>query len=71
MDRPITDYSSRIPRGTAAAPGNWARPAEEAAREQIKHWIDALRRWVVENPGVSLGIAVGIGVYLGWWIKRR
>ena len=41
------------------------------AREQFSggRWI--VREYIVKEPTRALGIAVGMGVILGWLIKRR
>lgn len=28
-------------------------------------------RWVAEHPQIALGAGLGLGLILGWWIKRR
>jgi ElaB/YqjD/DUF883 family membrane-anchored ribosome-binding protein len=41
------------------------------AREQLADGSERVRRYVVEQPARALGIALGMGVLLGWLIKRR
>jgi ElaB/YqjD/DUF883 family membrane-anchored ribosome-binding protein len=41
------------------------------AREQILGGSHLLREYIVKEPTRALGIAVGMGVILGWLIKRR
>ena len=41
------------------------------AREQWTERSRALRDLIVNQPLRSLGIALGMGVVLGWLIKRR
>jgi ElaB/YqjD/DUF883 family membrane-anchored ribosome-binding protein len=41
------------------------------AREQLSHGNRMIRDYIVKEPTRALGIAVGMGVILGWLIKRR
>jgi ElaB/YqjD/DUF883 family membrane-anchored ribosome-binding protein len=41
------------------------------ARERLTEARDQLRQFIVNNPVQALGIALGVGVALGWLIKRR
>lgn len=41
------------------------------AREQLSGGTQVLRNYIVKEPMRALGIAVGMGVLLGWLIKRR
>jgi ElaB/YqjD/DUF883 family membrane-anchored ribosome-binding protein len=41
------------------------------ARERFSGGSHLLREYIVKEPTRSLGIAVGMGVILGWLIKRR
>ena len=41
------------------------------AREQFSGGSRFLRDYIVKEPTRSLGIAIGMGVILGWLIKRR
>jgi ElaB/YqjD/DUF883 family membrane-anchored ribosome-binding protein len=41
------------------------------AREQFAGGTHLLREYIVKEPTRALGIAVGMGVILGWLIKRR
>lgn len=41
------------------------------AREKLMGGEKQLRSYIQEKPGTALGIAVGVGVLLGWLIKRR
>jgi len=42
-----------------------------AARERLGIGREALRVFVTQRPAMALGLAVGLGVFLGWLIKRR
>lgn len=45
--------------------------AASAARERIArggHWV---REFTIQKPAKALGVAMGVGVILGWLIKRR
>jgi ElaB/YqjD/DUF883 family membrane-anchored ribosome-binding protein len=41
------------------------------AREHFLGGTHLLRQYIVKEPTRALGIAVGMGVILGWLIKRR
>jgi ElaB/YqjD/DUF883 family membrane-anchored ribosome-binding protein len=41
------------------------------AREQLSGGSHFLRAYIVKEPTRALGIALGMGVILGWLIKRR
>jgi len=41
------------------------------ARERMNQGLHSLRGYVTEQPARALGIALGMGVLLGWLIKRR
>lgn len=41
----------------------WERQAQELTR--------AARAYIVRNPAMSLGIALAVGVCIGWLVKRR
>ncbi len=42
-----------------------------SARENFQVGTNLLRDYIVKEPTRALGIAVGMGVILGWLIKRR
>jgi len=41
------------------------------ARERLAEGSETVRNYIVEHPERALGIALGLGVFLGWLIKRR
>jgi len=41
------------------------------ARERMLEGRDKAREYIVNEPARALGIALGVGVLLGWLIKRR
>ncbi len=41
------------------------------ARERISGGTQGLKDYIVKEPTRALGIALGMGVLLGWLIKRR
>jgi len=41
------------------------------AREQLAVGSERIKDFVVKDPARALGIALGVGVLLGWMIKRR
>jgi ElaB/YqjD/DUF883 family membrane-anchored ribosome-binding protein len=42
-----------------------------AARERLSEGREKIREYIVNEPVRALGIALGMGVVLGWLIKRR
>lgn len=43
----------------------------EVARERIGEVSELVEAYTVRQPAQALGIAFGLGVFLGWVIKRR
>jgi hypothetical protein len=41
------------------------------ARERVSEGSEALRIFTVNQPARALGIALGMGVLVGWLLKRR
>jgi ElaB/YqjD/DUF883 family membrane-anchored ribosome-binding protein len=41
------------------------------ARERLAEGSERVKEYVVQQPTRALGIALGLGVLLGWMIKRR
>jgi ElaB/YqjD/DUF883 family membrane-anchored ribosome-binding protein len=41
------------------------------AGERLAESRDKIRQYIVNEPARALGIALGVGVLLGWLIKRR
>lgn len=74
MERPIYDYSppeTRRVGDMAGPPPQTGQDLQQIAQDQIKAWMTQLGNIVSQNPGASLGAALGMGVVLGWLIKRR
>ena len=42
-----------------------------SARELLSEGTDKVKSYVVKEPARALGVALGLGVLLGWLIKRR
>ena len=42
-----------------------------AARERLAEGGEMVKSYVAKEPARALGIALGLGVLLGWLIKRR
>jgi len=42
-----------------------------AARERLAEGSEKIREYIVKEPARALGIALGVGVLLGWLTKRR
>jgi ElaB/YqjD/DUF883 family membrane-anchored ribosome-binding protein len=61
---------------TSAEPGldqlkDQAQIYAAAASERLAKGRDKIRQFIVNEPARALGIALGVGVLLGWLIKRR
>ncbi len=41
------------------------------ARERFSEGTGRAREFISEKPAMALGIAFGMGIFLGWLIKRR
>lgn len=41
------------------------------AREQFAKGAEAIKQYTLEKPAQALGLALGMGVLLGWLTKRR
>jgi len=56
---------------TAEAAKEKALDLAAAARERLAQGSDAIKTYTLEQPARALGLALGMGVLLGWLIKRR
>lgn len=56
-----------------AGPGAKERALEAAAtaKESLGFGLGVVRRYIEKEPARALGLALGVGVLLGWIIKRR
>ena len=41
------------------------------ARERLAQGTESVRKYTISQPAKALGLALGVGVFLGWLIKRR
>ena len=48
-----------------------ALEAVATARESLTIGTETVKEYISKQPARSIGIALGIGVLLGWLIKRR
>lgn len=71
MERPIHDYSARLVERSQELAEQARTQVPQRTRDQLNYWSARLRGTIIARPGLSLGIALGIGVFLGWLIKRR
>lgn len=56
----------------AAAKGEVSmEDAQNAVREEGARMLRNAEQFVRANPALCLGIAAGLGVAIGWWMKRR
>ncbi|MDB5353140.1 MAG: hypothetical protein JWN86_4387 [Planctomycetota bacterium] len=56
---------------TADAAKERALDLAAAARERFALGSEAIKSYTLEQPARALGLALGMGVLLGWLIKRR
>ena len=40
-------------------------------RERLEQGRHSLTAFTTEKPAQALGLALGMGVLFGWWLKRR
>ena len=62
------------PAGDQAGAGDFKERALDfaaTAREQVSGRTRGLREYIVREPTRALGIALVLGVVVGWLIKRR
>lgn len=70
----MVDRTQGLDAGLGARAGEAKERALEfaaTAREQFSGATRSLRDYIVKEPTRALGIALGMGVLLGWLIKRR
>jgi hypothetical protein len=48
-----------------------AREYTEIARVRMGEVSESVKAYAIREPARALGIAFGLGVFLGWMIKRR
>lgn len=70
MEQPISPYRPTVTRRPAQRVVT-VRPTGAAVRQEFRRLTRRLEVFIVENPAVSLGMALTVGVVLGWLIKRR
>jgi ElaB/YqjD/DUF883 family membrane-anchored ribosome-binding protein len=58
---------------TASHAGLGDRALEVSAtlQESLLHGSKSIRDYIVKEPARAIGLALGVGVLLGWLIKRR
>lgn len=56
---------------TAEAAKEKALDFAASAKERLTLGGDAIKTYTIEQPARALGLALGMGVLLGWLIKRR
>jgi ElaB/YqjD/DUF883 family membrane-anchored ribosome-binding protein len=48
-----------------------ARPLLDSTRQGANRAGRALKRFVRSNPVLAVGLSLGMGVVVGWLVKRR
>lgn len=43
---------------------------EQGVGNQVKQWAIEAEKMIATHPGASLAVALGVGVVIGWWLKR-
>jgi ElaB/YqjD/DUF883 family membrane-anchored ribosome-binding protein len=56
---------------TADAAKEKALDLAASAKERMMVGGEAIKSYTIEQPARALAIALGMGVLLGWWMKRR
>lgn len=46
-------------------------PGENPWEPRVQELTRAVGAYIVRNPAMSLGIALAVGVCIGWLVKRR
>jgi ElaB/YqjD/DUF883 family membrane-anchored ribosome-binding protein len=64
MKNRLLDYLS-------SAPPTDRDPGGERDLINPRRLADAAEEWIVQNPGVALGAALAVGVFVGWLVKRK
>ncbi len=70
----MVDRTHSLDSGAGARAGELkarALDAAASAREKLSGGSRTLRDYIIKEPTRALGIALGVGVLLGWLIKRR
>lgn len=62
-----TSATSRRPLPPTPAKSDWSQFAQEQGPELARR----LEQFLADHPKACLGIGLGMGVILGWLIKRR
>lgn len=66
-----SDLSSRLPPQVAEQLDQLQHLDREQVEALAGEWARTLRGYIILRPAVSLGIAVSVGVLIGWFLKRR
>lgn len=48
-----------------------ANAAVDAAGKQLNNLREVIEGYIADYPGVALGAAVTVGVFIGWLVKRK
>ena len=52
-------------------PSSTAMPDPEQLADTAKQWLHQAKEAVASNPGAGMAVALGAGILLGWWVKRK
>jgi ElaB/YqjD/DUF883 family membrane-anchored ribosome-binding protein len=73
MNDRIGPTASHAGSGAVAPPGLGERALEASAtlKESLLQSTKSIRDYIAREPARAIGLALGVGVLLGWLIKRR
>lgn len=37
----------------------------------FEEWVEKTEKMISANPSAALAIAAGLGIVIGWWVKRK
>ena len=71
MIDPTAAVAAKAPAGGSEGLKDRALEVAATARESLSKGTSTVKAYIEKEPARALGIAVGLGVLLGWVIKRR
>ncbi len=70
----MSDRTREMETDSGAQAREWTELAlhcAATARQRISEGSERVKEYVTREPARALGIALGVGVLIGWLIKRR